>query len=557
MAGGGRITAVVFVLVPALFLAMFLGVALMWDTVSAAACTPSGVATPVDPGNVPQGPVAGYDHEQLVNAAHVMLAAQQLGLTARDQQIGVMTAMGESGLRVLDHGDRVGPDSRGLFQQRDNGAWGSYADRMDPAISSTNFFRAEMAIAGRESMQPTLVAHAVQGNADPYYYEPFWAPAGVVMEALAGVTQPSDSPASGTPASQSPYHLGAVQPHTATVANTVGPMFGIRTAGGYRPPTAGQRDPNGHSAGLAIDFMINDIPDGVATGERLAHYLQLHAADLGVRYVIWRQHIWSVDRSDEGWRAMEDRGSATENHMDHVHVSLNGTGGTGDGSAPGGAGCPALAAATGASFRAATFNALGDSHTDAGGDRAGWASGEERMRAFGGFLMRQNVDVLALQEFQPEQQSVFEELTGEAWTVHAIRDNAVAWRSSRFTLEAEDSITIPYFHGEKRQMPVVTLRSTDTGAQIVVISVHNPADVRGPARKWRDQAVAIERAYVRDQGDRPVLLMGDFNDKDRAFCAVAADQLMSSPAGGSHAGGTCHPQKNTAIDWIFGNPSVQ
>ena len=56
--------------------------------------------------------------------------------------ISVMVALGESGLRVLDYGDGPGPDSRGLFQQRDNGAWGSYADRMDPTTSATNFIKA-------------------------------------------------------------------------------------------------------------------------------------------------------------------------------------------------------------------------------------------------------------------------------------------------------------------------------------------------------------------------------------------------------------------------------
>lgn len=71
-----------------------------------------------------------------------MNAAAALGLDARAQAVGVMTAMGESSLLVLEYGDVAGPDSRGLFQQRANGAWGSYADRMDPTISATNLFRA-------------------------------------------------------------------------------------------------------------------------------------------------------------------------------------------------------------------------------------------------------------------------------------------------------------------------------------------------------------------------------------------------------------------------------
>ena len=189
---GLRTVAITALVIPALILAFLFGIVLISDTTSQAACGPTGTALTVDPASVPEGPIAGYDHEQLVNAAHIMLAAQKLGLSARDQQIGVSTAMGESSLRVLDYGDDVGPDSRGLFQQRDNGAWGSYSDRMDPFISATNFFRVEMTIAGRESMEPTLVSNAVQRNADPYHYTRFWEPAGAVVSALGGVQQAAD-----------------------------------------------------------------------------------------------------------------------------------------------------------------------------------------------------------------------------------------------------------------------------------------------------------------------------------------------------------------------------
>lgn len=285
-------------------------------------CATASAAVPVEISNVPPGPVAGYGHDQLVNAAHVMVAAATLGLTSRDQQIGVMTAMGESGLRVLNYGDQAGPDSRGLFQQRDNGAWGSYEDRMDPYRSAVSFYRVLATIPDRDSMEPTLVANRVQRNADPYYYATFWEPAASVVQALSGVT--FQQPAAMTSSSESWYPLGSVQASTQAVANTVGPMFGIRTVGGWRDPATESYDPNGHPAGLALDFMVNDISDGVAAGDRLASYLAENAGRFGVAYVIWQQRIWSPARSAEGWRLMPDRGSPTQNHMDHVHLSLTG-----------------------------------------------------------------------------------------------------------------------------------------------------------------------------------------------------------------------------------------
>jgi hypothetical protein len=73
-----------------------------------------------------------------------------------------------------------------------------------------------------------------------------------------------------------------------------------------------------HGSGQAVDAMISDS----AAGWRLADWLRANASKLGVSEVIYAQKIWTVQRSGEGWRGMSDRGSATANHYDHVHVSV-------------------------------------------------------------------------------------------------------------------------------------------------------------------------------------------------------------------------------------------
>ena len=150
-------------------------------------CSPTGGSVSVDASTLPEVPVAGYQGEQLKNAALIINVGKSLGLSARAQTIGVMTAMGESSLNVLDHGDAAGPDSRGLFQQRGNGAWGSYTDRMDPTASATAFFRALQKVDGWEQLDPTIAAHRVQHNADPYHYQAYGPAAAQVVAALGGV----------------------------------------------------------------------------------------------------------------------------------------------------------------------------------------------------------------------------------------------------------------------------------------------------------------------------------------------------------------------------------
>jgi len=74
-----------------------------------------------------------------------------------------------------------------------------------------------------------------------------------------------------------------------------------------------------HSTGNAIDFMVTDP----ALGQALADWARAHAAELGVYDIIWAQHIWTPARGGEGWRPMSDRGSATANHYDHVHILVS------------------------------------------------------------------------------------------------------------------------------------------------------------------------------------------------------------------------------------------
>jgi hypothetical protein len=185
------------------------------------ACGPSGPGVSVDAGNLPVQQVGAYGPDQLANAAAIINAGRTLNLSVRDQTIGVMTAIGESSLLVLDRGDAVGPDSRGLFQQRDNGAWGSYADRMDPTISATNFFRVLATVVGRDAMAPTLVAHRVQRNANPEHYARYWDPAVQIVQALAGTS------------------TGLVPGAGAQTCTGIAPVTGPVSATGWARPGAG------------------------------------------------------------------------------------------------------------------------------------------------------------------------------------------------------------------------------------------------------------------------------------------------------------------------------
>jgi hypothetical protein len=121
----------------------------------------------------------------------------------------------------------------------------------------------------------------------------------------------SDAPVSSSPCSDGSSVESGLMPNTIAVYRSVCAAFPAVSSWGGR---SGSGD---HGAGLALDIMVTG-----SMGDAIAEYVRAHAGELGVSYVIWAQRIWTVERSAEGWRAMEDRGSTTANHYDHVHVSV-------------------------------------------------------------------------------------------------------------------------------------------------------------------------------------------------------------------------------------------
>lgn len=111
-----------------------------------------------------------------------------------------------------------------------------------------------------------------------------------------------------------------LQPQTAAFKEEIANLFGITSFSGYRPGDSGD-----HGKGLAIDFMV---PESSELGDKIAEYAIKNMASRGISYIIWKQRFYAPFNSIYGpantWNPMPDRGSVTENHYDHVHVSMNG-----------------------------------------------------------------------------------------------------------------------------------------------------------------------------------------------------------------------------------------
>ncbi|MGO4940785.1 LysM peptidoglycan-binding domain-containing protein [Fundicoccus sp. Sow4_D5] len=112
------------------------------------------------------------------------------------------------------------------------------------------------------------------------------------------------------PAAPAP-DLNGLAYNAAVFRDEVVNMYGV-TAYGIRPGDGGD-----HGNGLAVDFMV---PVGSDIGDAIANYAINNMGAHNISYVIWEQQIYGGWTG--GWEWMEDRGSVTANHYDHVHVSF-------------------------------------------------------------------------------------------------------------------------------------------------------------------------------------------------------------------------------------------
>lgn len=115
--------------------------------------------------------------------------------------------------------------------------------------------------------------------------------------------------------------VDGLRPQTAQARDHLASIFPV-TIGGYRP---GDSDGvgTGHADGLALDLMV---PVSSSLGDSIAQYLIDHYSELRVSYIIWKQRFWApypnIYGSANTWSWMPNRGSITQNHYDHVHVSF-------------------------------------------------------------------------------------------------------------------------------------------------------------------------------------------------------------------------------------------
>ncbi|MGW0402340.1 hypothetical protein ACWD0E_31675 [Streptomyces sp. NPDC003002] len=249
-------------------------------------CTAS-VVIGAGPGS--QGTRQSYEMtpEQASNAATIAAVGISKGLPDRAVTIALATAMQESALRNLDHGDR---DSLGLFQQRPSQGWGTPEQITDPVYSAAIFYDHLVEVPGYSRLPLTVAAQKVQRSGYPQAYAKHEPDATVLTAAFGdGGTLACSGPA---PAAGDPAKVRAE----------------LVRAFGEQATTGGAGTAGGAAAVPGTDISLRLKRDGGPGEERrgraMAHWAVARAHELGIIRVSYGTSRWIGGQARGQWQAV-------------------------------------------------------------------------------------------------------------------------------------------------------------------------------------------------------------------------------------------------------------
>jgi hypothetical protein len=247
-----------------------------------------------------------FTPEQAVNAATITAVGTGRGLPERAVTIALATALQESGLRNITHGDR---DSLGLFQQRPSQGWGTEKEIMDPAYAAGEFYKHLVKVSGYTELPLTVAAQRVQRSAYPEAYAKHEPDATVLAAALTG-TSAATLTCEGRPAAT--LAAGPEGVRDALVRDFGGDALDTtaeEVAGGKASPA-----PEAKVSGRTVTVPVSGDKDSggrdaAERGWQLAHWAVANASELHIQRVTYAGREWSAGNTQSQWRTTASEGA--------------------------------------------------------------------------------------------------------------------------------------------------------------------------------------------------------------------------------------------------------
>lgn len=245
--------------------------------------------------------------EQAANAATIAAVGISKGLPDRAVTIALATAMQESALRNLDHGDR---DSLGLFQQRPSQGWGTPEQIQDPVYSAAIFYDHLVDVPGYSRLPLTVAAQKVQRSGYPQAYAKHETDATVLTAAFGegGVLSCSGpAPLKGDPEKVKAELVRAFGKEA--LAGGAGAARGAGgSAGGSGGAEASRTDAGGAAEReISLRLKRDGGPAEERRGRAMAHWAVARSHELGIARVSYRGAGWTGGQARGAW---QDKGGS-------------------------------------------------------------------------------------------------------------------------------------------------------------------------------------------------------------------------------------------------------
>ncbi|WP_189542575.1 hypothetical protein [Streptomyces gelaticus] len=249
--------------------------------------------------------------EQAANAATISAVGTSRGMPERAVTIALATALQESGLRNIEHGDR---DSLGLFQQRPSQGWGTEKQILDPVYSAGEFYRHLAEVPGYSRLPLTVAAQRVQRSGFPQAYAKHEPDAALLAAALTGRTPASLNCA--------PPRATAASPDVAEVRAELVRAFGKDVLPAV---TTAPRDGGPAAGAAAASTVLVPVPaTGTAAGDggaarrgwELAHWAVAQSETLRLAEVSYAGRVWEAG---SGWRTERKDSGTTDVRIRLAH----------------------------------------------------------------------------------------------------------------------------------------------------------------------------------------------------------------------------------------------
>jgi len=248
-----------------------------------------------------------FTPEQAVNAATITAVGTARGLPERAVAIALATALQESGLRNITHGDR---DSLGLFQQRPSQGWGTEKEILDPTYSAGEFYDHLLKVSGYERLPLTVAAQRVQRSGYPEAYAKHEPDATLLAAALTGRAaatltcegRPGTTPTGGPDA----VRAALVRDFGRDVLTVAAAEVGRKAAA---TPTPTPTPDSTVTLPVPSDTDTAAGTTALQRGWQLAHWAVANASALHIENVTYAGRRWTAGNTDSEWRPTGTRAS--------------------------------------------------------------------------------------------------------------------------------------------------------------------------------------------------------------------------------------------------------